>query len=594
MAAPNISFSVEPTQLDAVTYLRCAPATAGGPSRGIINLRVVLTNIGPAFVMLTKLEIAAVGSATPAKSFSVSNTLSPNASLTWTQPDDFVFDVPPSTSFRMRAYASGFSDPAEFNDALKPHKNPTADGSYRFWAAVRDLRPGEFWQVHGTAHAQAPAQLFAYDVGVSVDNGGNSYTALLPNTDGSKNEHSRIWGKPIYAIADGAVRHFRNDFPENAAPSWPVAPNIAALINQVGDGSGNFFTVETGNETVSYCHMQKGSLNPALLSAGAQVTRGMYLGLAGNSGNSSGPHLHIHANRSNTGSQSWDDAPRPMTFSDVRTVAWSSLSTPVSSAPWSELAGRGIPPTDCAVWPSGQPVVALKNAALVHFAISAQGQPWLITLDKRIRTSTDRLPGHGLFLDVDPSGLAKEIDVYGQKPYVIGSDDRLWEGTPAGWVPVGGSPLCKRIAIDQAMGTVWAVASNNHIFSFTPATKVWKEHPGGGLGKDICAHAGTPYIIGMDDHVWESVGAFGWTSLGDGQGKRITIDSGNGTLWVIGMNDGIWSHLGGGNWSEHAGGGRAKDIQIHQHVPYVRGMDDGLWQSAGAYGWQRLNLIEPA
>jgi len=167
MAAPNISFSVEPTQLDAVTYLRCAPATAGGPSRGIINLRVVLTNNGPAFVMLTKLELAAVGSATPAKSFSVSNTLSPNASLTWTQPDDFVFDVPPSTSFRMRAYASGFSDPAEFNDELKPHKNPTADGSYRFWAAVRDLRPGEFWQVHGTAHAQAPAQLFAYDVGVS-------------------------------------------------------------------------------------------------------------------------------------------------------------------------------------------------------------------------------------------------------------------------------------------------------------------------------------------------------------------------------------------------------------------------------------------
>lgn len=594
MAAPNLSFSVEPNQLDAVTYLRCAPATAGGASRGIINLGVVLTNKGPAPVMLTALELAAVGSATPAQLFIVSNTIGPNASFFWTQPADFVFDVPASTSFRLRAYASGFSDPAEFNDELKPHKNPTADGSYRFWAAVRDLRPGEFWQVHGTAHAQAYAQLFAYDVGVSVDDGGSSHTKWLPNTDGSKNEHSRIWGKPIYAIADGTVRHFRNDFPNNAAPSWPVAPEIQALVNQVGNGSGNFFTIETGNETVSYCHMQKGSLNPALLSTGAQVTQGMFLGLAGNSGISSEPHLHIHANRSNTGSQSWVDAPRPMTFSAARTVAWSSLSTPVSSAPWCELAGRGIPPTDCAVWPSGQVVVPLKETTLVHFAISTQGQPWLITLDKKIRTSNDRLPGYGLYLDVDPNGQAKEISVYGQKPYVIGSDDKLWEGTPNGWVPVASSPLCKRIAVDQAMGTVWAIASNNHIFSFTTATKVWKEHPGGGLGKDICAHAGTPYIIGMDDHIWESVGAFGWTSLGDGKGKRIAIDPGNGQLWVIGMNDGIWSHLGGGNWSEHAGDGRAKDIQIHQHVPYVRGMDDGFWQSAGAYGWQRLNLIAPA
>ena len=144
MAAPNLSFSVEPNQLGAVTYLRCAPDTAGGPSRGIINLRVVVTNNGPGFVMLSKLEVAAVGSATPAKSFTVTDTLGPNLSLIWTQPADFVFDVPASTSFRMRAYATGFSEPAEFNDDLMPHKNPAADGSYRFWAAVRDLRPGEW------------------------------------------------------------------------------------------------------------------------------------------------------------------------------------------------------------------------------------------------------------------------------------------------------------------------------------------------------------------------------------------------------------------------------------------------------------------
>jgi hypothetical protein len=38
--------------------------------------------------------------------------------------------------------------------------------------------------------------------------------------------------------------------------------------------------------------MQKGNLNSALLQTGAAVKRGEVLGLAGNAGNSTGPHIH--------------------------------------------------------------------------------------------------------------------------------------------------------------------------------------------------------------------------------------------------------------------------------------------------------------
>lgn len=39
------------------------------------------------------------------------------------------------------------------------------------------------------------------------------------------------------------------------------------------------------------CHFQNGSIK---VKAGDRVTRGQPLGLCGNSGNSSEPHLHIH------------------------------------------------------------------------------------------------------------------------------------------------------------------------------------------------------------------------------------------------------------------------------------------------------------
>lgn len=54
--------------------------------------------------------------------------------------------------------------------------------------------------------------------------------------------------------------------------------------------SGNYVTIRHGDYTVSYCHLSK-----ALVKKGAQVLPGEVVPISGNTGRSTGPHLHITA-----------------------------------------------------------------------------------------------------------------------------------------------------------------------------------------------------------------------------------------------------------------------------------------------------------
>jgi hypothetical protein len=607
MSAPSVTVTIEPAISGTVLFLECAPPVAGGNESGQMNLVLKIKNMGVDGLRFNKIEISVASSSTAPMPFSVTlpkagdPLLAANQQLNWVQPEDYLFAIPGSPSLTVKLYADGFSDPAVVTAPLGPHASPTPDGSYRFWAEVRDLRPGEFWQVHGFGHGQSNyAQLFAYDVGVGVESG-SSHDNRLPGTDNTRNDNYRIWGKPIYAIADGTVTHFLNDFPTNPHPKLTddfatEFPDIQLQIDALGHGNGNFFTITdtTGEETVLYAHLQTGSLNPNLMSIGAAVKKGDFLGLAGNSGASGNPHTHIHANKANSNAKSWVDFPRPLPFRHARAIAWTALTSDASSVPWVKLNGRGVPAADCAVWPSDIPVVDLKEVKVKHFAINADGQVWVVKTDGKVRTTSDRLPGTGIFFDVDPKGAAKEVAVRGQKPYLIGTDDKIWEGLPDKWQVLPGSPACSRLTVDGPSGKVWVVALDNRILSFDPATKAWVEHAGGGKAKDICVHNGIPYVLGMDDRVYKSKGVNGWGALaGEGKGKRIAVDAANGKLWVVGMNDGIWSYSGSGNWVEHPGGGKAKDLFVQPSMPYVIGLDDGLWKSAASAGWQKMNIVEP-
>jgi murein DD-endopeptidase len=77
----------------------------------------------------------------------------------------------------------------------------------------------------------------------------------------------------------------------------PTYAMLAGVVIKVGSDSrsGNFVTIRHGSFTVSYCH-----LNHSLVTVGTKVRPGDAIALAGNTGRSTGPHLHLTVKYSGT------------------------------------------------------------------------------------------------------------------------------------------------------------------------------------------------------------------------------------------------------------------------------------------------------
>jgi hypothetical protein len=600
----TLSVTAEPSKDQVVHYLPLAATAQGVMSLAQINLVLQIANSGPDPIHITAISLSVRGSVTPAKKFNADISVPVGQSRGWTQDDDYLVGMVEEPKLKLMFDADGLASPITITKPLAPHSNPTPEGCYRFWARLDDLRIDEFWHVHGTSHGQSnPAQLFAHDVGVSAPdpNNNDKYSALLPGTDGSMNEHYRIWGKPIHAIAAGEVVDFRNDFPTNQVPGQ-IDPQAEAYWQggSIVDGNGNFFTITTGDETVLYAHMQPGTLNRRLLAKGAQVKAGDFLGLAGNSGASSAPHMHIHANQAGSGNHSWTGNPRPLLFRDVHEVAFTAYTGDVATTPWVKVDRRGLAGSHCAVWPSAMTPTRRASPALRHFALNAEGQLWIVKSNGPVRTSHTRLPDRGAYLDIDPAGMAKEVAVRGRKPYLLASDDRIWEGKPEGWFPLPASPVCIRLTLDAANGKPWVLRDDNHILHFDVDTRSWFEHSGNGRGKDICIANGTAHVIGMDDRVWQSKGANGWAPLeGDQTGVRLTSDPDSGQLWILTSDGQVLRHIGSGKWKAYAGvpgvkpNNLPKDLAVLEGKPYIIGPNNRLWMGNAGWGWSPIHVTAP-
>jgi murein DD-endopeptidase len=125
------------------------------------------------------------------------------------------------------------------------------------------------------------AQRFAIDY-VRVDTAGRTVSG-----DRTRNENFYAENADAIAVADGIVVATKDSIPENVP--GPTSRAVPITLETVG---GNFVILDIGGGRYAfYAHLRPGSLR---VRAGDRVRRGQVLGLVGNSGNSTEPHLHFH------------------------------------------------------------------------------------------------------------------------------------------------------------------------------------------------------------------------------------------------------------------------------------------------------------
>ena len=125
------------------------------------------------------------------------------------------------------------------------------------------------------------AQRFAIDW-VRLNPNGQTFTG-----DQKDNKSYRAYGAEAFAVADAVVAATKDGIPENVPGLTSRA--VPITLETVG---GNHVVLDLGGGRYAfYAHLQPGSLR---VKTGERVKRGQVIGLVGNSGNSTEPHLHFH------------------------------------------------------------------------------------------------------------------------------------------------------------------------------------------------------------------------------------------------------------------------------------------------------------
>lgn len=127
-------------------------------------------------------------------------------------------------------------------------------------------------------HQIHPSQRFALDI-VRLNGFGNRASGLAP----TELERYAIFGAPVYSPCAGTVVAAVDGLPDLRPPQRDRA-HLA----------GNHVVLACADAKVVLAHLKQHSVGVA---AGAEVQVGDVLGQVGNSGNTSQPHLHLHAER---------------------------------------------------------------------------------------------------------------------------------------------------------------------------------------------------------------------------------------------------------------------------------------------------------
>jgi murein DD-endopeptidase MepM/ murein hydrolase activator NlpD len=320
---PADVYSAWPMKDGRILIEKVAPLDASSPYRWRLNLNLEFGNTTTRTQRLTSIETSFPGTSIPAMTNPVSyypgtgtgpNPPPPITVPSGTRakvvvPEDRLFPLPvPATVTLKLNFEPNFDTPdtqVEVSYPLREYRNRTNSGGYRFPTLTSDLLTGEYWttnvsQGSASAHRGNPAQMFAYDFGmVKYDEGTRSWNFLTPGGRNTNNGDYLVWDKPVYAMHAGTIVECRSNFADNTtAPAFPDGG--------VAMSGGNSLWIDHGNgEVANYSHFKAGSIPAELCpvqsaddgsvhATRVEVAEGQLLGHVGNSGNSSGPHLHVH------------------------------------------------------------------------------------------------------------------------------------------------------------------------------------------------------------------------------------------------------------------------------------------------------------
>jgi hypothetical protein len=144
------------------------------------------------------------------------------------------------------------------------------------------LKQGTYYIGHGgnsslvNHHYKYQAQRFALDI-VKLNRWGCRARGLYPF---ELNKYE-IFDSELYSPCDGEIVQIENELPDNIPPHRDNI-NLA----------GNNIAIKTDKYLVVLANMR---INSILVTQGQLVKKGQLIGKVGNSGNTTEPHLHIHA-----------------------------------------------------------------------------------------------------------------------------------------------------------------------------------------------------------------------------------------------------------------------------------------------------------
>lgn len=341
MTSPSLTISVEPMEAGEVVYAPLAARKDGASTNAQLELLLNVTNNEPAAVTIDELALTFASPPAPGVTMTVGLTIQPGATGQWYfgSADTVLLDSPAPTQITAALICVGFSDPATATWPLTFHRNPVPGDAYWFPGKAGDLGLDEYWLGASGTHYYGGAQLFAYDLGaVRYDASIQGYSQFVAGGDPNAAADFVVWGQPVYAMADGVVVFVEDKWPDSLNPPTKIPGQPAG---------GNRVIIQHGDELVGYAHFQLGSVDPAL-AQGSTVAAGDFLGLVGNSGNSSAPHLHIDAIE---GTMPGQGPLRPILFRDIQVLDISETPMGGPQSNWAAVTRHGLPSVFSAIYP---------------------------------------------------------------------------------------------------------------------------------------------------------------------------------------------------------------------------------------------------